>query len=121
MIRAIPKLLLFACSIVGVSGLADAADFQGVVVDRSCADQMAKDGRAKTLKNRSECSMRKGKFQRPAYALITDDSKIYWFDDEGNKQALNLLKGTPDPDNLKVIVTGDLDGQTIKVQNMSML
>lgn len=52
---------------------------------------------------------------------MTDDQKFYRFDDAGNKKAVELLKNIPDKDNLKVIISGDIDGDTIKVGRMSLL
>jgi hypothetical protein len=42
-------------------------------------------------------------------------------DDAGRAWALKLLKDTPDKDNLKVVVTGHVDGTLIHVKNMSEL
>ncbi len=113
--------LLLSFLTLGATSIVSAANFQGVVVDRGCAVDMVKHGRAKTLKDRNECSLNKGKYVRSAYALITDDQKLYYFDHLGDQKALTLLKNTHDPDALRVIITGDLQGQTIKVQDMSML
>ena len=115
------KALLLSFLAVGLTSLASAASFQGLVVDRACAVDMVKNGRANTLKSKPDCSLNKGHYARSAYALITDDKKLYYFDEGGSKKALVLLKNTPDPDALRVILTGDLEGQTIKVQEMSML
>ena len=60
-------------------------------------------------------------YRRSAYGLITSDQKYYRLDDNGNRLARVLLGNTPDKDNLKVIVTGEIDGSTIKVTNMSEL
>jgi hypothetical protein len=53
--------------------------------------------------------------------LITDDKKSYKLDDAGRDWALRLLKNTHDRDRLYVVVTGDIDGDTIHVTNMSEL
>jgi hypothetical protein len=61
-------------------------------------------------------------FKRTAYGLITDDKKFYRLDDEpDNQHILQLLANTPDKDNLKVVVTGDIQGKTMKVSNITML
>lgn len=96
------------------------ADLQGVIVDWNCAQQMAEKGRLQTLKNNRACSMMKH-YNRSAYGLITSDQKYYRLDDNGNRLARVLLANTPNKDNLKVIVSGEIDGGTIKVTNMSEL
>jgi len=60
-------------------------------------------------------------YQRSAYGLITDDHKFYKLDDPGNQRILQLLRDQPDKDNLKVVVSGELQGNTLKVANISML
>jgi hypothetical protein len=96
------------------------ADLQGVIVDWKCAQQMVEKGRLQTLKDNRSCSMMKD-YNRSAYGLITGDKKYYRLDENGNRLARELLANTPDKDNLKVIVSGEVDGGTIKVTNMSEL
>ena len=60
-------------------------------------------------------------FKRAAYGLITDDKKFYRLDDPGNQHILELLANTPDKDNLKVVVSGYIQRNTIKVSNITML
>ena len=103
-----------------LSGLAPGADVQGVIADWNCTQDMVREGREKVLKQNRGCSMMKN-YNRAAYGLITRDKKYYRLDDNGNKLARELLGNSPDKDNLKVIVTGDIEGDTIKVTNMSLL
>jgi hypothetical protein len=60
-------------------------------------------------------------YSREVYGLITDDKHYYKLDDAGRNWALKLLKDTTDKDNLRVIVDGDVQGDTIHVTNMSEL
>src|SRR4051794_27230673 len=99
---------------------ARATDFQGVLADWNCAKEMVDKGREKTLKHNHNCSM-DTEYSRAAYGLITADKKYYRLDDAGRAWALKLLKDTHDKDNLKVSVTGDLQGDTIHVTNMTEL
>jgi hypothetical protein len=106
--------------LLGMALALPAAELQGVVVDWNCAKAMARDGRAKVFKQNHACSLMKN-YNRQAYGLITDENKFYKLDDPGNPHVLELLKNTPDKDNLKVVVTGDVQGNTIKVSEMSIL
>ena len=110
----LPVLMLVAAA------LSQAADFQGVVTDWNCTEAMVRNGREKVLKQNRSCSLMQ-KYVRDAYGLITVDKKFYRLQDPGNQRIQELLKNTPDKDNLKVIVSGDLDGNTIKITNISML
>jgi hypothetical protein len=112
---------VFALCLLGVISTAlSAAELQGLVVDWKCAKQMVKDGREKTFRNNRSCSLMR-KYNRTDYGLITDDKKIYRLHDPGNQHILQLLRNTPDKDDLKVVVTGDIDGDTVKVVNITML
>lgn len=97
-----------------------AADLQGVIADWNCVKPMVKDGREKVLKQNRNCSLMTN-YSRAGYGLITVDKKFYRLDDAGRAWALKLLKDTPDKDNLKVVVNGDIDGDTLHVRTMSEL
>ncbi len=114
------RTLSVFCLTLGLSAICSGVELQGLVVDWSCAKQMVQDGREKTFRNNRRCSLMKN-YQRPAYGLITDDNKFYKLDDPGNQHILQLLKNTPDKDDLKVVVTGDVDGDTVRVANITML
>ena len=115
--RVVSKLLASGLLVVS---LAQAVELQGVIADWKCTGPMVRDGRERTLKQNRSCSLMKNP-DREGYGLITVDKKYYQLDDTGNQKVKELLRNTPDKDNLKVIVTGDLDGSTIKVANISML
>ena len=115
-----PNALKLLCLIVAAASLLPAADLQGVIADWSCTQEMVQKGRAQVLKQNRSCSMMKN-YQRSAYGVITADKKYYRLDDNGNRLARELLANTPDKDNLKVIVSGDIEGETFKVTNMSEL
>lgn len=109
------------CLTLALSSTLSAAKIQGLIIDWKCAQRMVRDGQAKTFKNDRSCSLMREGFQRPEYGLITDSKDTYRLDDPGNQRILQLLQNTPDKDNLKVVVTGDIDGDSIKVSNISML
>lgn len=108
------------CLFLAAATLMSAAEMQGVIADWNCVGPMVRDGRANTLKNKHSCSLMKN-YDRPAYGLITEDKKFYRLDDPGNEKIRQLLKDTPDKDNLKVVVSGDIQDGTIKVANISEL
>jgi hypothetical protein len=116
----IRKTLVVVGFMLGVSGLLSAADTQGVIAPWDCVKRMVENGRAKTLRDQPGCSLMHN-YRRETYGLITGDKKYYRLDDPNNEHILQLLEGTPDKDNLRVVVTGDIDGDTIKVVNMTML
>jgi hypothetical protein len=113
--------LIFISGLTAVCALAaDATELQGVVVDWNCVKPMVRYGREKALRNNRGCSLMKN-YDRAAYGLITDAKKFYRLEDPGNAKVKELLKNTPDKDNLKVVVNGDIVGETLKVGTISFL
>ncbi len=115
--RRILSVLSFALTLACMS---QGAEIQGVIADWNCTKGMVRDGREKTLLHNRGCSLMKN-FKRKAYGLITVDKKYYRLDDPANQHVMEVLGNSPDKDNLKVIVRGDLQGNTIKVNNISIL
>jgi hypothetical protein len=119
-IRMMARVFLAFCLIGGFSSVLQAAELQGVVIDWKCAKQIVQQGREKTFRSNRSCSLMKD-YHRPAFGLLTDDKKVYRLEDPDNQHILELLENTPDKDNLKVVVTGPLEGDAIKVVNITML
>jgi hypothetical protein len=114
------KSLIVAFLVTSLAGPAVAAEVQGILVDWNCVKPMVEQGIEKTLKHNRSCSLMKD-YRRPAYGLITTDKKYYRLEDPANSKILQVLKDSPDKNNLHVVVTGDLEGNTIKIDNISLL
>jgi hypothetical protein len=81
---------------------------------------MVRDGREKTLKQDGSCSLVRNP-ARDDYGVITSEKKYYRLDKTGSDRARQLLQGSHDRDNLRVIVRGELAGDTVIVRSMSLL
>jgi hypothetical protein len=114
------KTLLLLSLLAASAAEMSAADVQGVIADWNCVQPMVQNGREKTLRNNRGCSLMKN-YSRNAYGLITDDKKYYRLDGPGNAKIRQMLKDSPDKDNLHVVVTGDVEGNALKVSNISLL
>src|SRR3982750_3742308 len=114
------KIPLLLALFAGTTFIAAAAEIQGVLTDWNCTERMVRDGRENVLQQDRSCSLAKDS-NRSAYGLITDKKKFYKLDEEGNRQARELLNNSHDKNNLKVIARGELEGNTIKVATMSIL
>ena len=57
---------------------------------------------------------------KSGYGLMTSDGKYLKFDEAGNTKALAALKATTKEKDLKATVTGTKDGDTIKVESVSL-
>jgi hypothetical protein len=106
--------------IFALTALTQAAEIQGVIADWACVKPMVKNGREEVLRHNRSCSL-VNNYERQAYGLITSEKKFYKLEDPGNQHVLQLLNNTPDKDNLKVVVRGEVQGDTIKVSDMTML
>lgn len=54
------------------------------------------------------------------YGLITADGTYLKFDDAGNEKTVAALKATKRKDHLRATVTGEMDGETIKVASIAI-
>jgi hypothetical protein len=115
------RRLLFTASLALLAaGLCCAAEIQGVLTDWNCTPDMVRNGRAKVLKERPSCSLAHD-FRRSAYGLITDKKRFYQIDPQSNDSVLQILSDSPNKDNLKVVVSGEVQGNKIKVNTISIL
>ena len=113
-------MLRFSTILLLAVALSPGAEVQGLIADWNCVQPMVKNGREKTLKHSHGCSLMNN-YSRASYGVITDDKHFYKLDDAGRNWALKLLKDTIDKDGLKVVITGDIQGNTVHVTNMSEL
>lgn len=84
------------------------------VVDTNCSAKVAADPDAHTR----ACAL---KCEASGFGIITSDKKYIKFDAEGNKEIQEALKASSKKDHLRVDVTGDLQGDTLKVTSIKLL
>ena len=112
-------------TIVGLVGslacLASAAEVQGVLLDRMCSAKIvaAKDQKAAQGHTR-ECSLM-GDCVKAGYGVFTADGKFIVFDPAGNQKAKKALSASSKQDDIKVQVTGELSGDSMKVAAIKIL
>jgi hypothetical protein len=110
------KRLLCLCALA--ASLASAAEIKGYLLDKSCADE---DGKKPgfAAKHQKSC-LQMGVCARSGYGVMTDDLKYYTFDKAGNAQAAKMITGLKKTDEIKIAVTGDVQGETIKVTKLAL-
>ena len=59
--------------------------------------------------------------QKSGYGVFTYDNKFLKFDEAGSRKALAALKASKKEDDLKVEVTGEVQGDTIKVATLKLI
>jgi hypothetical protein len=83
------------------------------VVDVQCSNRVKANPDAHT----KECAM---KCAKGGFGIYTSDGKFLKFDEAGNQKMMDALGKTSKNDHLHVNVKGELSGDTIKVESLSL-
>jgi hypothetical protein len=102
-----------------LAGTLSAAEVDGVLMDKMCSMKAAKDGQRAATMHTRQCAMMP-ECEKSGYGVFTADNKFLVLDAAGNEKAVAALKTSTKKDNLKVKVTGEVDGETIKVANLKL-
>src|SRR5260370_42206679 len=113
--RSVIRLIL----LTSLAGALSAADVEGVLMDKMCSMKAAKEGQKAATMHTRQCAMMPD-CEKSGYGVFTADNKYLVFDSAGNEQALAALKGSKKKGNLKVKVTGEVDGDTINVASLKL-
>jgi hypothetical protein len=84
------------------------------VIDVACSKKVAANADAHTR----ECALT---CEKSGFGIVTADNKFLKFDAEGNAKVLAALKSSTKTDHLRVNVSGDVQGDTIKVSSVTLL
>lgn len=84
------------------------------VIDVNCSAKAAADPDAHTR----GCAL---KCEASGFGIITSDKKFIKFDAAGNEKIKAALKSSEKKDHLRVDVTGDVEGDTLKVSSIKLL
>lgn len=110
----IGALLLSLC-VVATPALAQSKTFNDVsIIDVACSKKMAADADAHTR----DCALM---CQKSGFAIVTADKQILKLDANGNAKIAEALKASDKPDHLRVNVSGDVEGDTLKVSSIKLL
>ena len=92
------------------AGISLGATWSGTLVDVMCK---GKDLASHTAKCGVACA-------KSGFGLVLADGKFVKFDESGNAKALAALKSTSKEKDLKARITGELDGETVKVSSIEL-
>lgn len=107
--------LVLLCSLFTLPALAATETFKNVsVIDVNCHTKFAKNADA----HPRECAL---KCSASGYGIFTEDGKYLKFDKKGNEEILSQLKASDKKDHLRVDVTGDVEGDMVKVTSVKLL
>jgi|SRR4051794_38605591 len=98
----------------GMPALALAETWTDVpLVDANCSSKVKANSDAHTRNCALQCA-------KSGYGILSADGNFLRFDGSGNDQALTALKASDAKDHLRITVTGEREGDTIKVNTLKM-
>jgi Tfp pilus assembly ATPase PilU len=107
--------LLLAFGLLAAPALAQTKTFTDVaIVDVACSKKVAADADSHTR----ECALA---CQKSGFAIVTADKQILKLDASGNAKVAEALKASDKADHLRVNVSGDVQGDTLKVSSVKLL
>jgi len=109
-------LILFAT--VAVSAVAADTAVKGYLVDIACAIEEGQ--RPDFGIKHSRACLQMPDCANSGYGVLTDDKKIIRFDKAGNDQAKKFIEGLTKSNDVKVAVTGTLNGDQITVNKIAL-
>jgi hypothetical protein len=115
-------LRILACAglLTAFAAAVSAADIDGVLIDKMCSAKAISGGQKAASEHDRDCALAEA-CQKSGYGVYTADGKYLTFDETGNTRAIAALKASKKKDDLKVRVTGDVDGDHIKVKTVKLM
>jgi len=112
------KLTLVLLTAVALSTFAAETKVQGYLVDLACA---AEDGQQAGFgaKHTKDCLLMP-ECVKSGYGVLTDDKKVIRFDAAGNQKAKEFIAGLTKQKDIKVGVTGTVNGNSIVVNKIEL-
>lgn len=106
---------ILALGLLAAPALAATKTYTDVsVVDVSCSHKAAANPDAHTRACALTC-------QKSGFGILTADKKFLKFDADGNAKIAQQLKDSKATDHLRVNVSGDVQGDTLKVASIKLL
>ena len=122
-------VVLRTLAIAGLlAGLASAEEVKGILMDKMCSGKAAvrvlstgiEGGMIVAEAHTRECALMSA-CQKSGYGVYTSDNKFLSFDEAGNRKAVEAIKASKKLDDLEVEVTGQIKGDTLKVETLKLL
>ena len=122
------RSLQIAGLVAGMAGAASATEVKGVLMDKACSGKAEvrvlstgiEGGMIVAEAHTRECALMPA-CQKSGYGIFTYDNKFLAFDTAGSRKALEAIKASKKLDDLEVVVTGEIKGDTIKVESLKLL
>lgn len=118
-----------AALLAGFATAASAAEVQGILIDQMCSSKAEvrivsgprlEGGMIVAEAHTRQCALMP-QCEKSGYGVFTYDQKFLKFDAAGNRKALAALRASKKEDDLKVEVTGEVQGDMIKVASLKLV
>jgi len=117
--KTLYKTMLCAGIVAGLAGAASAAEISGILMDKLCSSTALKGGQDVAVKHDRTCNLTPN-CTKSGWGVYTADGKYIALDSAGNALALKALQASTKKNDMKVTVTGDVQGDTIKVTDLKL-
>ena len=100
------------------AALGYAESWNGKLIDSACHDRSQQNPADSKQKN--DIAACEPTASTTSFAIQTADGKVYKLDASGNAKASTAMKGNPDNKTPTATVSGTMEGQTVKVDSLSV-
>lgn len=121
-IRVVALALVFSCVFsisAGASKPSGATTWSGYLIDLTCARERKKEETDLGEKHTRKC-MQMPVCDRSGFGLLTDNSELLVFDEEGNHKVRRLLEQTKLETHLRATVAGTKSNDVVKVTKIKL-
>jgi hypothetical protein len=95
-----------------------AENWTGKLIDASCHNRSQQN--PADSKDNTDIASCAASASTTSFAIQTSDGKVYTLDAAGNAKASTAMKGNPDNKSAMATVSGTMEGQTVKVDSISV-
>lgn len=132
MLNRLQKTICFGAALAGLifaTGESPSTTFQGVLIDKMCSYKAEprvvpgprlEGGIVVAYTHKKDCALMP-ECQKSGYGIFTYDQKFIPFDEAGNRRALAYFKESKQEDDFRVEVTGQMNGDVMKVTSIKPL
>jgi hypothetical protein len=108
--------IFVACAL---PALPETKTISGYLVDKACSQELAAKGQKALAGHDRMCALMEP-CAKSGFGVVTGDGKFIAFDAAGNKKALAAIKASKKEQDYRVTVTGDQQGDIIKVAALKL-
>jgi hypothetical protein len=112
------KIATLGLAVGMFAGMGYAENWTGKLVDATCQDRSQQN--PADSKQNTDLTSCAATASTTSFAIQTSDGKVYKLDASGNAKASTAMKGNPDNKNATATVSGTMEGQTVKVDSISV-